>query len=46
MTKDENGNLLADSKTYDSVRREVLYNNLTEFGVTVKLIGLIKIMFK
>jgi len=29
-------------KTYDSVRREVLYNILTEFGIPRKLIRLIK----
>ena len=29
-------------KTYDSVRREVLYNILTEFGILEKLIRLIK----
>jgi hypothetical protein len=29
-------------KAYDSVRREVLYNILTEFGVPMKLIRLIK----
>jgi hypothetical protein len=30
-------------KAYDSVRREVLYNILTEFGVPTKLLRLIKI---
>jgi hypothetical protein len=30
-------------KAYDSVRREVLYNNLIEFGVPMKLVRLIKI---
>jgi hypothetical protein len=30
-------------KTYDSVRREVLYNILIEFGIPRKLVGLIKI---
>jgi hypothetical protein len=29
-------------KAYDSVRREVLYNILIEFGVLIKLIRLIK----
>jgi hypothetical protein len=29
-------------KAYDSVRREVLYNILIEFGITRKLVGLIK----
>jgi hypothetical protein len=29
-------------KTYDPVRREVLYNVLTEFGVPMKLVRLIK----
>jgi hypothetical protein len=27
---------------YDSVRREVLYNNLIEFGLPMKLVMLIK----
>jgi hypothetical protein len=32
-----------DFKTaYDSVRREVLYNILIEFGIPLKLVGLIK----
>jgi hypothetical protein len=30
-------------KAYDSVRREVMYNNLTEFGIPMKLVRLIKI---
>jgi hypothetical protein len=30
-------------KAYDSVRREVLYNILTEFGMPRELFGLIKI---
>jgi hypothetical protein len=29
-------------KTYDSVRREVLYNILIKFGIPRKLVGLIK----
>jgi hypothetical protein len=29
-------------KAYDSLRREVLYNILIEFGVPMKLVGLIK----
>jgi hypothetical protein len=31
-------------KAYDSVRREVLRNILTEFGIPRKLVGLIKIL--
>jgi hypothetical protein len=30
-------------KAYDSVRREVLYNSLIEFGISLKLVRLIKI---
>jgi hypothetical protein len=30
------------NKAYDSVRREVLYNILIEFGVPMKLVRLIK----
>jgi hypothetical protein len=30
-------------KAYDSVRREVLYNILIEFGIAMKLEGLIKL---
>jgi hypothetical protein len=30
-------------KAYDSVRREILYNILIEFGVLMKLVRLIKI---
>ena len=29
-------------KASNSVRREVLYNNLTEYGITMKLVKLIK----
>jgi hypothetical protein len=29
-------------KAYDSVRREILYNILNEFGIPRKLVGLIK----
>jgi hypothetical protein len=29
-------------KAYDSVRREVLYNTLTELGITMKSVRLIK----
>jgi len=29
-------------KAYDSVRREVLYNIISEFGISTKLIRLIK----
>jgi hypothetical protein len=31
-------------KAYDSVRREALYNTLTEFGIFLKLVWLIKKM--
>jgi hypothetical protein len=31
-------------KAYDSVRREVLYSNLLEFGILMKLVRLIKKM--
>jgi len=30
-------------KAYDSVRREVLYNMLIEFGITLQLVRLIKV---
>ena len=33
-------------KTYDSVRREVLYNILIEFGIAMKLVRLIKVGLK
>jgi hypothetical protein len=29
-------------KAYDSVKREISYNSLIEFGVSMKLVGLIK----
>jgi len=29
-------------KAYDSVRREILYNTLIEFGIPMKLVRLIK----
>jgi hypothetical protein len=32
-------------EAYDSVRREALYNILIEFGITRKLVGLIKMSF-
>jgi hypothetical protein len=36
-------NLYTDfEKAYDSVRREMLYNVLIEFGISVKLVTLIK----
>jgi hypothetical protein len=31
-------------KAYDSMRREVLYNILIEFGIPLKLVGLMKIV--
>jgi hypothetical protein len=33
-------------KAYDSVRREVLYNILIEFGIPMKLVRLIKMCLK
>jgi len=32
-------------KVYDSFRREVLYNIIIEFGIPVKLVGLIRGLF-
>jgi len=32
-------------KAYDSVRREILYNILTEFGISMKLVRLIEMCF-
>jgi hypothetical protein len=40
-----NGNTVKQcisKKAYDSVRREVLYSILIEFGISMKLVGLIK----
>jgi len=33
-------------KAYDSVKREVLYNILIEFGITMKLVRLIKMCLR
>jgi hypothetical protein len=30
-------------KAYDSLRREILYNILTEFGISMKLVRLIRV---
>ena len=41
----KNGNTMKQcisKKAYDSVRREVLYNILIQFGIPMKLVGLIK----
>ena len=43
LSSKKNGNTVVDfKKAYDSVRREVLYNILMEFGIPKKLIGLMK----
>jgi hypothetical protein len=41
-TGEKNGNTMIQyfKKTYDSVRREVLYNILADFGVPMKLLRL------
>jgi len=40
---DSKGRLFIDfKKAYNSVRREVLYNNLIQFGIRMKLVSLIK----
>ena len=40
---DSKGRLFIDfKKAYDSVRREVLYNILIEFGISMKIVRLLK----
>jgi len=42
-TQDHDLKLFVDfKKTHDTVRREVFYNFLIEFGIAIKQIGLIK----